>query len=191
MPLHMGAGPMGSGCPWSARVSALFRQPGPCVGKDIQHPGPGHHQGSPLRGWHTHLGSRLGALGPGARNLSSRGLQVPTYRMGRGGPVLGSRDSGALEPLPRSGMAGVPHPHDSQAGRAATEVVTRLLMPRVLRVPRRRPQVKARNWGQGAQVTVGKRRLTPRTGARPGFGLHGGLTPWPGVRPPWGWGLGK
>lgn len=109
----------------------------------------------PLLGAGTHLGSRLGASGPRARNLSSRGLKVPTYRVGLGGLILGSRDSGALEPLPRSGMAGVPHPRNSQGGRAATEVVTRLLMPRVLRVPCRRPQVKARNWKR-AQVTVGK-----------------------------------
>lgn len=59
-------------------------------------------------------------------------------------------------PCHTQGWQGSPHSHDSQAGRAATEAVTRLLMPRVLRVPRRRPQVKARNWGRGAQVTVGK-----------------------------------
>lgn len=111
----------------------------------------------PLLGAGTHLGSRLGASGPGACNFSSWGLKVPTYRMGLGGPILGSRDSGAREAPLHLGMEVVPHAHDSQAGRAAAEVVTRLLMPRVLRVPRRRPQVKARNWGQGAQVTVGKR----------------------------------
>lgn len=32
--------------------------------------------------------------------------------------------------------------------------------------------MKARNWGQGGQVTVGKGSPTPRTKARMGFGLH-------------------
>lgn len=85
-------------------------------------------------------------------------------------------------------MAGSPHSHDSQAGRAATEAVTRLLMPRVLRVPRRRPQVKARNWGRGAQVTVGKGKATTQDQGRDGLwasqwgqplGLGRGL-PWGG-----------
>lgn len=56
--------------------------------------------------------------------------------------------SGAGRPGPTSTAPGsrgeAPNPN-SQAGRAATEAVTRLLTPRVLRVPRRRPQVKARN----------------------------------------------
>lgn len=53
-----------------------------------------------------------------------------------------------------------PTPSDLQAGRDATEAVTRLWKPRVWRAPHRRPQVKARNWGGGGgQNTVcGKRR---------------------------------
>ena len=51
-----------------------------------------------------------------------------------------------------------------QAGRTAMEVVTRLLMPSVLRVPCRRPHVKARNLGvssmycrpEAIQVSRGK-----------------------------------
>lgn len=78
-------------------------------------------------------------------------------------------DRGAWSPRHTRGRQGPPHTHDSQAGRDVTEAVTRLLMPSVLRVPRRRPQVKARNWGRAAQVTEGE------GGGRPQDQGHGGL----------------
>lgn len=110
-----------------------------------------------------------------ACTLSPQGLKLPTYKMGLSGAALGRRERGALEPPQHSGMAGVPPEKNSQAGKAATEAVTRLLMPRVLRAPRRRPQVKARNWGWGwgwgHRSLWEKETPTPRTGTGPRWAL--------------------
>lgn len=58
------------------------------------------------------------------------------------GPI---RDGEAPKPTPQLRDAKHPSPSDLQAGRAATEAVTRLWKPSVWRAPHRRPQVKARN----------------------------------------------
>lgn len=82
-------------------------------------------------------------------DLSSQGLKFPICQRGSAARARlpeaweqGQESSGTLPHL-RDGEG--PLPHDSQVGRDATEAVTRLLMPRVLRVPLRRPQVKAKN----------------------------------------------
>ena len=82
------------------------------------------------------------SLGTG---LKLSGPQTPHLPVGTcRSQSLGSRDRRAPEPHHTRDKKG-PLPHDSQVGKDATEAVTRLLMPRVLRAPRRRPQVKARN----------------------------------------------
>lgn len=130
-----------------------------------------------------------------ACDVSSLSLKFAPCQVGLGSPApppwhAGARkESSRALPLPWDGR----HPHlpDSQAGRAATEAVTRLLTPRVQRVPRRRPQVKARNWGRGAQVTVGRGSQHPGPGPRwaSGFTVRPVRSLGPG--PTLGWGLGK
>ena len=109
-------------------------------------------------GWHARGGSL------GRHRGHGRGWAAPAVWPEPGTSALWAIDShlqwGFTAPGNRGGPwhtrgMGTPHPN-SQAGRAATEAVTRLLTPRVLRVPRRRPQVKARNWGRGTRVTVGR-----------------------------------
>ena len=138
-------------CPSSDFTGQIF-SPGPCPW--LSPPG-----------WHAQGGSLGGHRGQG------HGWAAPAVWPGPGTSALWAIDSHLqwgwaaqphlCGPWEQGGPPGTlegwepPHPN-SQAGRAATEAVTRLLTPRVLRVPRRRPQVKARNWGRGTRVTVGE-----------------------------------
>lgn len=75
------------------------------------------------------------------------------------------RDQGCQSPKVYTTFKGskAPVPSDLQAGREATEAVTRLWKPRVWRAPHRRPQVKARNWcGDGGQNNVGRGEARPQ-----------------------------